>query len=80
MIRRKAKYLPRKILKQTTQALIGSQVNYCSMVWVNATQSDIRRLQIAQIKAARSFLKVEIRFFCCSHAQLSWLVINQQDN
>ncbi|CAB1353175.1 unnamed protein product [Coregonus sp. 'balchen'] len=73
-----AKYLPGEILKQTTQALIGSQVNYCSVVWGNASASEIRRLQIAQNKAARDCFKVEIWLFCCSHAQCSWVVINQQ--
>ncbi|CAB1349031.1 unnamed protein product [Coregonus sp. 'balchen'] len=53
MIRRIAEYLLGKILKQTTQALIGSQVNYCSVVWGNASVSKIRRLQIGQNKATR---------------------------
>jgi hypothetical protein len=80
MIRKIAKYLPGRILRQTTQALIGSQVNYCSVVWGNASASEIRRLQIAQNKAAKDCLKVDIWLFCWSHAQCSWLVINQQDN
>ena len=57
MIRRIAKYLPGKILKQTTQALIESQVNYCSVVWGNASAGEIRRMQIAQNKAARTVLR-----------------------
>ena len=56
-MRRIAKYLPGKILKQITQALIGSQVNYCSVVWGNASSSEVRRLQIAQNKAARIVLR-----------------------
>uniref|UniRef100_A0A674AJ45 Reverse transcriptase domain-containing protein n=1 Tax=Salmo trutta TaxID=8032 RepID=A0A674AJ45_SALTR len=57
IIRRIAKYLPGKILKQITQALIESQVNYCSVVWGNASSSEVRRLQIAQNKAARIVLR-----------------------
>ena len=57
MIRRISKYLPGKILKQITQALIESQVNYCSVVWGNASVSELRRLQIAQNKAARIVLR-----------------------
>ena len=57
MIRRIAKYLPGKILKNITQALIESQVNYCSVIWGNASASEISRLQIAQNKAARIVLR-----------------------
>ena len=51
-----AKYLPGKILKQITQALIESQVNYCSVVWGDATSSEVR-LQIAHNNAARIVLR-----------------------
>ena len=57
MIRRIAKYLTGKILKQTTQAFIGSQVNYCSVVWGNSSASEIRRMQTEQNKAARRVLR-----------------------
>ncbi|CDR01294.1 unnamed protein product, partial [Oncorhynchus mykiss] len=57
IIRRIAKYLPGKILQQITQALVESQVNYCSVVWGNASSSEVRRLQNAQNKAARIVLR-----------------------
>ncbi|CDQ66642.1 unnamed protein product [Oncorhynchus mykiss] len=57
IIRRIAKYLPGKILQQITQALVESQVNYCLVVWGNASSSEVRRLQNAQNKAARIVLR-----------------------
>uniref|UniRef100_A0A8K9X353 Reverse transcriptase domain-containing protein n=1 Tax=Oncorhynchus mykiss TaxID=8022 RepID=A0A8K9X353_ONCMY len=57
IIRRIAKYLPGKMIQQITQALIESQVNYCSVVWGNALSSEVRRLQNAQNKAARIVLR-----------------------
>ncbi|CAB1323768.1 unnamed protein product [Coregonus sp. 'balchen'] len=80
MIRRIAKYLPGKILKQTTQSLIGSQVNYCSVVWGNASASEIRRLQIAQNKAAMIILRWRYdSSVVVMHNALGWSS-NQQDN
>jgi hypothetical protein len=57
IIRRIAKYLPGKILMQITKALIEGQVNYCSVVWGNASSSEVRRLQISQNKAPRFVLR-----------------------
>ena len=78
IIRRIAKYLPGKILRQITQALIESQVNYCSVVWGNASSSEVRRLQNAQNKAARIVLCGDVVLLLSSYAM--FLVINQQDN
>jgi hypothetical protein len=57
LIRRIAKYLPGKILQQITQTLIESQVNDYSVVWGNASSSEVRRLQNAQNKAERIVLR-----------------------
>ena len=73
MIGRIAKYLPGKILKQITQALIESSVNYCSVVWGNAPASEIRRLQIAQNKAALDWaLSPEALDWALSPEALNW--------
>ena len=57
MVGRIAKYLPKKILRQVTHALIVSQVNYCAADWGNAGVGEISRLQAAQNKAARIILR-----------------------
>ena len=78
MIRRIAKYLPGKILKQITQALIESQVNYWSVVWGYASASEIRRLQIAKNKAARIVLRwIYGSSVAVMHNALGWSSINK---
>ena len=76
MVGRIAKYLPTKILRQVSHALIVSQVNYCAAVWGNAGAGETRRLQAAQNKAARIILRcpndspIEKRY-----KKLEWLYI-----
>lgn len=70
-----------EVLKQSTQALIGSQFSYCSAIWGNATIGEIGRLQKAQNKAARTVLMcvydtpgTEL------HNTLGWLTVNDTIN
>ena len=46
------KHMPKFITKQLVQALVLSQLDYCSMIWSNTTESNLNRLQVAQNKAA----------------------------
>ena len=61
IIRRIAKYLPGKILQQITQALIESQVNYCSVVWGNESSSENMLILFHNIQClAKVFAPLEL--------------------
>ena len=70
VVKRCAHLLPLSTVKQVTQALILSNLDYCPVVWSNVTKNKLKKLQIVQNKAARIVLRCEYR----SDAQLFTLV------
>lgn len=76
IIKRYAKFLTSKTIKVISQALILSNLDYCSTVWSNATAEKIRKLQIIQNRAARMVLGCDyytsLKFM---HEKLNWLSV-----
>ena len=76
MLRRISKCLPSDTLKQVALALIGSQVSYCAEVWGNTNKGELKRLQIAQNKAARIILKCPyLTPITERHSTLGWSLV-----
>ena len=81
MLRRIVKYMPEQIFKQISQALIHSQINYCSVVWSNASVGDLKRMQIAQNKEAVIILQCGYeRSSIELHNALEWLTQGNSKN
>lgn len=79
MIRRCSKYLTTQTTKQVIQALVLSHMDYCSVVWSNASLANIRKLQIVQNKAARVVLSCGMRANIRNmHASLCWLDVKNR--
>ena len=62
---------------QVLQALV-LHLDYCSVVWSGATQRDLRKLQLAQNRAARLALKCTWRANNNMHVNLSWLKVEER--
>ena len=73
LLRRLARYLPRKALVTFYFAKIASYFNYCSLVWSSCSSTNAKRLQLAQNYAARIILR-RCKFSSASEArsQLGW--------
>ena len=52
-VRRCRQYLPVDLMKLVARTLIISHLDYCPIIWANAKQKDLYRLQLMQNKAAR---------------------------
>ena len=73
LLRRLARYLPRRALVTFYFAKIASYFNYCSLVWSSCSSTNAKRLQLAQNYAARIILR-RCKFSSASEArsQLGW--------
>ena len=70
------RHLPTFLIKQLVQALVISQIDYCSMIWSNTTESNLNRLQVAQNKAARLVLQCSYRTSVSTmNNELAWLSV-----
>ena len=79
VIIRCAKYLTNTSKKQVMQALILSNIDYCPVVWSNLTMDEIKKLQVAQNRAARVVLHCDIRTnVIAMHDVLSWLTVKNR--
>ena len=79
VIKRCAKYLTNTSKKQVMQALILSNIDYCPVVWSNLTMDEIKKLQVAQNRAARVVLHCDIRTnVIAMHDVLSWLTVKNR--
>lgn len=55
------KYLPGYLVKQLMQAIVLSQMDYCSVVWSNTSENNLNKLQVVLNKAARIVLNCSYR-------------------
>ena len=79
MIRRCKKYLTPQSTNQVIQALVLSHMNYCTVVWSNTSLGNIRKMQLAQNKAARVALSCGIRTNVGQmHDRLGWLDVKNR--
>ena len=73
------KHMPKFLTKQLVQALVLSQLDYCSMIWSNTTESNLNRLQVAQNKAARLVLQCPYRTRVSTmNNELVWLSVKSR--
>ena len=76
MSRKCSVYCPTATLKNVVQSLVLSHLYYCPVVWTSAAQKHLRKLQIAQNRAARVALHCSFRASVREmHIKLSWLTV-----
>lgn len=72
-------YLPRHLIKQLMEALVLSQLDYCTVIWSNTSECNLNRLQVAQNKAARIVLNCSYRTRVCDMlSMLNWLPVKSR--
>lgn len=77
--RKCSKYIQRNILKEVTQALVLSHLEYCPAIWSSASNKDMQKLQIAQNKAARLALqRSKCTYVTEMHKNLPWLPVENR--
>lgn len=59
--RRCSQYITPLIRKEVTQALVPSHLEHCMVVWSSAAKRDLKKLQVAQNRAARFGLSCSYR-------------------
>ena len=63
-------------IDQTTETLVLSHLDYCSIIWSSANQRDLGKLQLAQNRAARLALQCPSRSNVdVMHGKLSWVKV-----
>ena len=69
-------YLPGCLIKQLMQALVLSQLDYCTVIWSNTSENNRNKLQVAQNKAACIVLNCSHRTRVCEMLnKLNWLPV-----
>lgn len=64
-----------------TQALVLSHLGYCMVVWSSAANKDIKKLQLAQNRAARQALQCSFKTNVTKmHCSLAWLTVEAKIN
>jgi len=78
-VRRCRNHLTPDLRILVVSSLVLSQLDYCQIVWANATKKDLNRLQLVQNKAARFALQCPYRTSIQSmHASLHWLKVEDR--
>ena len=71
-----SKFLSPDIRRQVLNALVLSQLDYCFVIWSSTSVKNLRKLQVAQNKAARCALSCSYRTNVSSmYDGLGWLSI-----
>ena len=79
VIRRCSHFLPKNIMGNVIKTIVLAHLDYCSEVWSGAAMSHIKKLQIAQNKAARCLLRCSYRSNVkIMHNFLSWLSVKNR--
>lgn len=79
MSRRCIPYCPPSVMKKVVQALVLSHLEYCCVIWSNAAQGHLKKLQIAQNRAARVALGCSFRTNVNKmHTTLFWLKVEDK--
>lgn len=55
------KYILNRVMKRIVESLVLSHLDYCSIIWSSTTEMNLRKLQVAQNKAARVVLSCPFR-------------------
>ena len=77
--RKCASFVARPLLCQIVQSLVLCHLEYCSVVLASAAKGELRKLQIAQNKAARLVLGCSTRSnINRMHDSLSWLTVENR--
>ena len=79
IIKRYSAFLTTLSTRQVLQALVLSDLDYCSVVWSGATKRDLRKLQLGQNREARLALISTWRDNINGmHVNLSWLKVEER--
>ena len=79
VVKRCAPYLSQSSIKVVAKALILSNLDYCSVVWSNATQEKLTKLQMVQNRVARIALRCGYRTNVVTmHKCLGWLFVRNR--
>lgn len=79
MTRKCSAFVTPSIIKPVIHSLALSHLEYCSVIWSSALKSDMKKLQVAQNKAARLVLGCFFRTNTAyMHRQLNWLTVVQK--
>ncbi len=74
VVRQCKKFISNYLIKQLTQALVLSHLDYGVVIWSNTTQSNLHKLQVTQNKATHIVLNCPYRTSSTlMHNQLIWL-------
>ena len=77
--RKCSEFITPSILKSVIHSLVLSHLEYCPVVWSSASQSDLKKLQVAQNKAARLALNCSYRTgINVMHSNLMWMTVAQK--
>ena len=69
-------YVTPSVRNQVIQALVLSHLGYCMVVWSSAAKKHIKKLQLAQNRAARLALQCTFKTNVMKmHNSLSWLTV-----
>lgn len=79
MSRKCMSYIPMSIAKQVVQSLVLCHLENCPIIWSSASQKDLRKLQVAQNRAARTVLQCSLKTnVALMHTRLSWLTVDDK--
>ena len=79
MSRKCMSYIPMSIAKQVVQSLVLCHLENCPIVWSSASQKDLRKLQVAQNRAARTVLQCSLKTnVVLMHKCLCWLTVDDK--
>lgn len=79
MSRKCMSYIPISIAKQVVQSLVLCHLENCPIIWSSASQKDLRKLQVAQNRAARTVLQCSLKTnVALMHTRLSWLTVDDK--
>uniref|UniRef100_A0A4W5P3U4 Reverse transcriptase domain-containing protein n=1 Tax=Hucho hucho TaxID=62062 RepID=A0A4W5P3U4_9TELE len=77
--RKCSEYVTSSTLNQVIQSLVFSHLEYCPAIWSSAAKKDIKKLQMAQNRAARLSLHCSNRMNIIKmHQNLSWLHVKNK--
>ena len=79
MARKCSAFITPSIMKSVIHSLVLSNLEYCPVIWSSATKLDLKKLQVAQNKAARLALGCSYRTsISYMHENLVWLMVEQK--
>ena len=72
-------YVSSSVMNDVVRSLVLSHLDYCPVIWSSAAEKHLKKLQIAQNRAARLVLNCSFRTNVgWMHRQLSWLTVDMK--